>query len=97
MLGGGAERCLTILGGLMAGGFKPGLLIDSNPDLQGRYAATMKQPVLHPEQCNSAIDEVLILSVQYAQEIVAANRNIFSPDSLVHIPTKGSFRLKQLI
>lgn len=34
---GAAERCITVLGACMAGGFRPGAICDSNPDLRGLF------------------------------------------------------------
>ena len=94
---GAAERCLTVLGGCMAGGFKPGPICDSNPDLRGLYLSGMAQPVLGTGDLPGKIDAVLILSPRNAGAIVRANRALFAPDAEVFVPFAGRRKIGELL
>ena len=93
---GAAERCLTVLGGCMAGGFKPGPICDSNPDLRGLYLSGMTEPLLAPGDLSGKIAAVLILSPRNAGAIVRANRALFAPDAQVYIPGVGRREIREL-
>jgi hypothetical protein len=94
---GAAERCLTVLGGCMAGGFRPGILCDSNPDLRGLYLAGFHGPVLNPGDLATPIKAVLLLSVRNAGAILRANRDRFAADAQVYIPFAGRKEIAQLL
>ena len=94
---GAAERCLTVLGGCMAGGFKPGPICDSNPDLRGLYLSGMEQPVLGIKDLPGKIDAVLILSPRNATAIVRANRALFSSEAQVYVPFAGRRGIGELL
>jgi SAM-dependent methyltransferase len=94
---GAAERCLTVLGACIAGGFSPGRIIDSNPDLRGLYISAMKDPILAPEDISGKIDALLILSLRNAETIVRSNASLFTPDADVYIPFVGVRKVGQLL
>jgi hypothetical protein len=94
---GAAERCLTILGACMAGGFQPGVICDSNPDLKGLYPSGMSNPVHAPNDLVLPINAVLILSVRNALAILEENKTLFSPDAIVYVPFMGSRKIVDIL
>jgi hypothetical protein len=84
---GAAERCLTVLGGLMAGGFRPGQIIDSNPNLCGLYPSGMSSPVQSPRSMTGPFESVVMLSPLNAREIIASNGRLFSSGTKVYVPS----------
>jgi SAM-dependent methyltransferase len=94
---GAAERCLTVLGACMAGGFNPSSICDSNPDLRGLYLSGMTQPVLGVGDITNKIDSVLILSPRNAKAIVQSNSALFRSDAQVYIPFTGRLAIEQIL
>jgi len=93
---GAAERCLMVLGGLISGGFAPGVLVDSNPEIQGKFPATADIAVQPPTVLSAPLPELVVLAVPHARKIVEANPHLIGPATLLHIPTKGSFLASEL-
>jgi hypothetical protein len=97
MCWGAAERCLTVLGACMAGGFQPGRIIDSNPDLQGLYLSGMKEPILAPHEIPNKISAILILSIRNAHAIIQSNASRFDPHADIYIPFLGVRNINDLL
>lgn len=68
---GAAERCITVLGGIMASGFTPNTMIDSNPGLHGLYVSGVATPISSPTDLEGPLSHVLILSPVNAKNIRA--------------------------
>lgn len=94
---GATERCLTILEGLISGGFVPGQILDSNPDIWGKFSSCMECPIENPSSYLGSIDELVMLSPRYAREIVRQNESLFRRDAWVHVPFEGSMRVSEIL
>jgi 2-polyprenyl-3-methyl-5-hydroxy-6-metoxy-1,4-benzoquinol methylase len=94
---GAAERCTSLLMASMAGGFKPGLICDSNTDLHGLFLAGFAAPILNPKHVSLPISELLVLTRRNAQAIVRENKSLFAPDALIYVPLEPTRRLEEII
>ncbi len=93
---GASEGCVTVLGALMAAGFRPGGICDSNPALRGLFVSGMAHPVLAPADLTAPITDVMIHTLGNAEAIVRANPGLFARDANVYIPFVGRRGINQL-